>query len=112
MWCWVICQINKLNDAVLGPAFGAIIVVLSWFYYVPCNTPLGYHGYHVTPPPHTQTHPVCPQPYLQSILLILLLRWLEIRYSGRTLKTDQLCRSVPGGPAKRGWGLGWGYDRC
>ncbi|XP_023672701.2 cholesterol transporter ABCA5 [Paramormyrops kingsleyae] len=31
-------------------------------------------------------------PYLQSILLILLLRWLEVRYGGRTMKNDQLCR--------------------
>ncbi|CAN9508853.1 unnamed protein product [Ophioblennius macclurei] len=31
-------------------------------------------------------------PYLQCILLLFLLRWLEIRYGGRTMKTDQFCR--------------------
>ncbi|KAK1794086.1 hypothetical protein P4O66_010988, partial [Electrophorus voltai] len=31
-------------------------------------------------------------PYLQCILLLFLLRWLEIRYGGRTMKNDQLCR--------------------
>ncbi|XP_037547640.1 ATP-binding cassette sub-family A member 5 [Nematolebias whitei] len=32
-------------------------------------------------------------PYLQCILLLFLLRWLEIRHGGRALKSDQLCRS-------------------
>uniref|UniRef100_A0A667YY91 Cholesterol transporter ABCA5 n=1 Tax=Myripristis murdjan TaxID=586833 RepID=A0A667YY91_9TELE len=32
------------------------------------------------------------QPYLQCILLLFLLRWLEIHYGGRTMKTDQFCR--------------------
>uniref|UniRef100_A0A8C9ZL04 Cholesterol transporter ABCA5 n=1 Tax=Sander lucioperca TaxID=283035 RepID=A0A8C9ZL04_SANLU len=31
-------------------------------------------------------------PYLQCILLLFLLRWLEIRYGGRTMKSDQFCR--------------------
>ncbi|XP_060889352.1 ATP-binding cassette sub-family A member 5 [Labrus mixtus] len=31
-------------------------------------------------------------PYLQSVLLLFLLRWLEIRYGGRTMKDDQFCR--------------------
>ncbi|XP_008435868.1 cholesterol transporter ABCA5 isoform X1 [Poecilia reticulata] len=31
-------------------------------------------------------------PYLQCILLLFLLRWLEIRYGGRAMKNDQLCR--------------------
>ncbi|XP_031417198.1 ATP-binding cassette sub-family A member 5 [Clupea harengus] len=31
-------------------------------------------------------------PYLQCILLLFLLRWLELRYGGKTMKTDQLCR--------------------
>ncbi|XP_056911569.1 ATP-binding cassette sub-family A member 5 isoform X2 [Takifugu flavidus] len=31
-------------------------------------------------------------PYLQCILLLFLLRWLEIRYGGRTMKHDQFCR--------------------
>ncbi|XP_017295532.1 ATP-binding cassette sub-family A member 5 isoform X2 [Kryptolebias marmoratus] len=31
-------------------------------------------------------------PYLQCILLLFLLRWLEIRYGGRAMKSDQLCR--------------------
>uniref|UniRef100_A0A8D3CCQ9 Cholesterol transporter ABCA5 n=1 Tax=Scophthalmus maximus TaxID=52904 RepID=A0A8D3CCQ9_SCOMX len=31
-------------------------------------------------------------PYLQIILLLFLLRWLEIRYGGRTMKNDQFCR--------------------
>ncbi|XP_047464781.1 ATP-binding cassette sub-family A member 5 [Mugil cephalus] len=31
-------------------------------------------------------------PYLQCILLLFLLRWLEIHYGGRTMKTDQFCR--------------------
>uniref|UniRef100_A0A8B9RD10 Cholesterol transporter ABCA5 n=1 Tax=Astyanax mexicanus TaxID=7994 RepID=A0A8B9RD10_ASTMX len=31
-------------------------------------------------------------PYLQCILLLFLLRWLEIRYGGQTMKNDQLCR--------------------
>ncbi|XP_059181099.1 ATP-binding cassette sub-family A member 5 [Centropristis striata] len=31
-------------------------------------------------------------PYLQCILLLFLLRWLEIRYGGRTMKNDQFCR--------------------
>uniref|UniRef100_A0A8D3DMQ5 Cholesterol transporter ABCA5 n=1 Tax=Scophthalmus maximus TaxID=52904 RepID=A0A8D3DMQ5_SCOMX len=34
----------------------------------------------------------CVQPYLQIILLLFLLRWLEIRYGGRTMKNDQFCR--------------------
>ncbi|CAG03062.1 unnamed protein product [Tetraodon nigroviridis] len=33
-------------------------------------------------------------PYLQCILLLFLLRWLEIRYGGRTMKNDQFCRSA------------------
>lgn len=35
---------------------------------------------------------LCVQPYLQCILLLFLLRWLEMRYGGRTMKSDQLCR--------------------
>uniref|UniRef100_A0A665WMZ0 Cholesterol transporter ABCA5 n=1 Tax=Echeneis naucrates TaxID=173247 RepID=A0A665WMZ0_ECHNA len=35
---------------------------------------------------------VCIQPYLQCILLLFLLRWLEIHYGGRTMKNDQFCR--------------------
>ncbi|KAM7370351.1 hypothetical protein PAMP_009906 [Pampus punctatissimus] len=31
-------------------------------------------------------------PYLQCILLLFLLRWLEIHNGGRTMKNDQLCR--------------------
>uniref|UniRef100_A0A3P8UFW8 ATP binding cassette subfamily A member 5 n=1 Tax=Cynoglossus semilaevis TaxID=244447 RepID=A0A3P8UFW8_CYNSE len=31
-------------------------------------------------------------PYLQIILLLCLLRWLEVRYGGRTMKDDQFCR--------------------
>uniref|UniRef100_A0A8C7HI80 ATP-binding cassette sub-family A member 5-like n=1 Tax=Oncorhynchus kisutch TaxID=8019 RepID=A0A8C7HI80_ONCKI len=31
-------------------------------------------------------------PYLQCILLLFILRWLEIRYGGRTMKNDQFCR--------------------
>ncbi|KAM9426684.1 cholesterol transporter ABCA5 [Pholidichthys leucotaenia] len=31
-------------------------------------------------------------PYLQCILLLFLLRWLELRYGGRSMKNDQLCR--------------------
>ncbi|XP_076855746.1 cholesterol transporter ABCA5 [Brachyhypopomus gauderio] len=31
-------------------------------------------------------------PYLHCILLLFLLRWLEIRHGGRTMKNDQLCR--------------------
>ncbi|XP_037133937.1 ATP-binding cassette sub-family A member 5 [Syngnathus acus] len=31
-------------------------------------------------------------PYLQCVLLLLLLRWLERRYGGRTFRTDGLCR--------------------
>ncbi|CAK6974754.1 ATP-binding cassette sub-family A member 5 isoform X1 [Scomber scombrus] len=31
-------------------------------------------------------------PYLQCILLLFLLRWLEIHYGGRTMKSDQFCR--------------------
>uniref|UniRef100_A0A3Q2PTA1 Cholesterol transporter ABCA5 n=1 Tax=Fundulus heteroclitus TaxID=8078 RepID=A0A3Q2PTA1_FUNHE len=31
-------------------------------------------------------------PYLQCIVLLFLLRWLEIRYGGRAMKNDQLCR--------------------
>uniref|UniRef100_A0A674F8F1 Cholesterol transporter ABCA5 n=1 Tax=Salmo trutta TaxID=8032 RepID=A0A674F8F1_SALTR len=38
------------------------------------------------------THIVSPQPYLQCILLLFMLRWLEIRYGGRTMKNDQFCR--------------------
>ncbi|XP_068610443.1 cholesterol transporter ABCA5 [Brachionichthys hirsutus] len=30
-------------------------------------------------------------PYLQCILLLFLLRWLEVRYGGRTMKNDQFC---------------------
>uniref|UniRef100_A0A672NUC9 ATP binding cassette subfamily A member 5 n=1 Tax=Sinocyclocheilus grahami TaxID=75366 RepID=A0A672NUC9_SINGR len=32
------------------------------------------------------------QPYTQCILLLFTLRWLEIRYGGKTMKNDQLCR--------------------
>ncbi|XP_016100749.1 ATP-binding cassette sub-family A member 5-like [Sinocyclocheilus grahami] len=31
-------------------------------------------------------------PYTQCILLLFTLRWLEIRYGGKTMKNDQLCR--------------------
>ncbi|XP_051530802.1 cholesterol transporter ABCA5-like isoform X2 [Myxocyprinus asiaticus] len=31
-------------------------------------------------------------PYIQCILLLFILRWLEIRYGGQTMKNDQLCR--------------------
>ncbi|KAM9831250.1 cholesterol transporter ABCA5 [Neosynchiropus ocellatus] len=31
-------------------------------------------------------------PYFQCAVLIFLLRWLERRYGGRTMKTDQFCR--------------------
>ncbi|XP_049419184.1 ATP-binding cassette sub-family A member 5 [Epinephelus fuscoguttatus] len=31
-------------------------------------------------------------PYLQCILLLCLLRWLEIHYGGKTMKSDQFCR--------------------
>lgn len=31
-------------------------------------------------------------PYIQCILLLFTLRWLEIRYGGKTMKNDQLCR--------------------
>uniref|UniRef100_A0A4W5PJ99 ABC transporter domain-containing protein n=1 Tax=Hucho hucho TaxID=62062 RepID=A0A4W5PJ99_9TELE len=31
-------------------------------------------------------------PYLQCILLLFILRWLEIRYGGRAMKNDQFCR--------------------
>ncbi|XP_041829465.1 ATP-binding cassette sub-family A member 5 [Melanotaenia boesemani] len=31
-------------------------------------------------------------PYLQCILLLFVLRWLEIDYGGRAMKDDQLCR--------------------
>uniref|UniRef100_A0A673CFU4 Cholesterol transporter ABCA5 n=1 Tax=Sphaeramia orbicularis TaxID=375764 RepID=A0A673CFU4_9TELE len=31
-------------------------------------------------------------PYLQCILLLCLLRWMDIHYGGRTMKSDQLCR--------------------
>uniref|UniRef100_A0A3Q2E3Z0 ATP-binding cassette, sub-family A (ABC1), member 5 n=1 Tax=Cyprinodon variegatus TaxID=28743 RepID=A0A3Q2E3Z0_CYPVA len=32
-------------------------------------------------------------PYLQCIVLLFLLRWLEVRYGGRAMKSDQLCIS-------------------
>uniref|UniRef100_A0A8C9W4L0 ATP binding cassette subfamily A member 5 n=1 Tax=Scleropages formosus TaxID=113540 RepID=A0A8C9W4L0_SCLFO len=32
------------------------------------------------------------QPYVQCVVLLLVIRWLEIRYGGRTMKTDCLCR--------------------
>uniref|UniRef100_A0A671KPD7 Cholesterol transporter ABCA5 n=1 Tax=Sinocyclocheilus anshuiensis TaxID=1608454 RepID=A0A671KPD7_9TELE len=35
---------------------------------------------------------VCYNPYTQCILLFFTLRWLEIRYGGKTMKNDQLCR--------------------
>uniref|UniRef100_A0A7N6FBV9 ABC transporter domain-containing protein n=1 Tax=Anabas testudineus TaxID=64144 RepID=A0A7N6FBV9_ANATE len=38
---------------------------------------------------------LCVQPYLQCILLLFLLRWLEIRYGGRKMTTDQFCRLQP-----------------
>lgn len=38
------------------------------------------------------TECLCVQPYLQCILLLFLLRWLEMRYGGRAVKSDQLCR--------------------
>nr|XP_055031860.1 ATP-binding cassette sub-family A member 5 isoform X2 [Misgurnus anguillicaudatus] len=31
-------------------------------------------------------------PYIQCILLIIILRWLEMTYGGKTMKNDQLCR--------------------
>uniref|UniRef100_A0A3Q3R5P0 ABC transporter domain-containing protein n=1 Tax=Monopterus albus TaxID=43700 RepID=A0A3Q3R5P0_MONAL len=31
-------------------------------------------------------------PYLHCLLLLALLRWLEIRYGGRTMKSNQFCR--------------------
>ncbi|XP_059388729.1 cholesterol transporter ABCA5-like [Carassius carassius] len=31
-------------------------------------------------------------PYIQCILLLFTLRWLEIRYGGKTMNNDQLCR--------------------
>lgn len=31
-------------------------------------------------------------PYIQCILLLITLRWLEIRYGGKTMKNDQFCR--------------------
>ncbi|XP_005805417.1 ATP-binding cassette sub-family A member 5-like isoform X1 [Xiphophorus maculatus] len=31
-------------------------------------------------------------PYMQCILLLFLLRWLEVRFGGRAMKSDQLCR--------------------
>ncbi|XP_061088077.1 ATP-binding cassette sub-family A member 5 isoform X2 [Conger conger] len=34
-------------------------------------------------------------PYLQVVLLLLLLRWLEIRSGGRALRSDPLCRIRP-----------------
>lgn len=34
----------------------------------------------------------CAQPYLQCILLLFILRWLEIHYGGRTMKNDEFCR--------------------
>uniref|UniRef100_A0A3Q3GZ83 ATP-binding cassette, sub-family A (ABC1), member 5 n=1 Tax=Labrus bergylta TaxID=56723 RepID=A0A3Q3GZ83_9LABR len=37
-------------------------------------------------------------PYLQSVLLLFLLRWLEIRYGGRTMKDDQFCISSQSKP--------------
>ncbi|XP_062382782.1 ATP-binding cassette sub-family A member 5 [Sardina pilchardus] len=42
-------------------------------------------------------------PYLQCILLLFLLRWLELRYGGKTMKNDQLCRisSKPKGKVQR-----------
>uniref|UniRef100_A0A8C2B1P3 Cholesterol transporter ABCA5 n=1 Tax=Cyprinus carpio TaxID=7962 RepID=A0A8C2B1P3_CYPCA len=32
-------------------------------------------------------------PYIQCILMLFTLRWLEIRYGGKTMKNDQICRS-------------------
>uniref|UniRef100_A0A665WS11 Cholesterol transporter ABCA5 n=1 Tax=Echeneis naucrates TaxID=173247 RepID=A0A665WS11_ECHNA len=43
---------------------------------------------------------VCIQPYLQCILLLFLLRWLEIHYGGRTMKNDQFCRISPNSKPK------------
>ncbi|XP_041937948.1 ATP-binding cassette sub-family A member 5 [Alosa sapidissima] len=42
-------------------------------------------------------------PYLQCILLLFLLRWLELHYGGKTMKNDQLCRisSKPKGKVQR-----------
>uniref|UniRef100_A0A8C0YM09 ABC transporter domain-containing protein n=1 Tax=Cyprinus carpio carpio TaxID=630221 RepID=A0A8C0YM09_CYPCA len=40
-------------------------------------------------------------PYIQCILLLFTLRWLEIRYGGKTMKNDQLCRSVSKSKAQR-----------
>uniref|UniRef100_A0A8C8JAC6 Cholesterol transporter ABCA5 n=1 Tax=Oncorhynchus tshawytscha TaxID=74940 RepID=A0A8C8JAC6_ONCTS len=59
----------------------------------PPSLPVTQHLYNI----HTQhynhiTHIVSPQPYLQCILLLFMLRWLEIRYGGRTMKNDQFCR--------------------
>uniref|UniRef100_A0A8C2GS36 ATP binding cassette subfamily A member 5 n=1 Tax=Cyprinus carpio TaxID=7962 RepID=A0A8C2GS36_CYPCA len=31
-------------------------------------------------------------PYIQCILMLFTLRWLEIRYGGKTMKNDQICR--------------------
>ncbi|XP_029383604.1 cholesterol transporter ABCA5 isoform X1 [Echeneis naucrates] len=39
-------------------------------------------------------------PYLQCILLLFLLRWLEIHYGGRTMKNDQFCRISPNSKPK------------
>uniref|UniRef100_A0A8B9KE70 Cholesterol transporter ABCA5 n=1 Tax=Astyanax mexicanus TaxID=7994 RepID=A0A8B9KE70_ASTMX len=39
---------------------------------------------------------LCLQPYLQCILLLFLLRWLEIRYGGQTMKNDQLLNTYNG----------------
>uniref|UniRef100_A0A669C091 ATP binding cassette subfamily A member 5 n=1 Tax=Oreochromis niloticus TaxID=8128 RepID=A0A669C091_ORENI len=36
-------------------------------------------------------------PYLQCIVLLFLLRWLEIHSGGRTMKNDQLCRNLEEG---------------
>uniref|UniRef100_A0A673IC80 ATP-binding cassette sub-family A member 5-like n=1 Tax=Sinocyclocheilus rhinocerous TaxID=307959 RepID=A0A673IC80_9TELE len=35
---------------------------------------------------------MCCNPYIQCILMLFTLRWLEIRYGGKTMKNDQLCR--------------------
>uniref|UniRef100_A0A673IB07 ATP-binding cassette sub-family A member 5-like n=1 Tax=Sinocyclocheilus rhinocerous TaxID=307959 RepID=A0A673IB07_9TELE len=35
---------------------------------------------------------LCCNPYIQCILMLFTLRWLEIRYGGKTMKNDQLCR--------------------
>uniref|UniRef100_A0A1A8KK54 ATP-binding cassette, sub-family A (ABC1), member 5 n=2 Tax=Nothobranchius TaxID=28779 RepID=A0A1A8KK54_NOTKU len=42
-------------------------------------------------------------PYLQCILLLFILRWLEIHYGGRAMKDDQLCRISSKSKPKLDW---------